>query len=203
MDIKVVFATIGVIIGIIGFFPYLRDVLAKKTKPHSFTWLIWALTQGVAVAGMWAGGGDVGAISMTIGTIIIFLIFLLSLKYGYRDISLSDKIILTVALIAIGIWVFLDNPILALLMVTGIDVIGYIPSIRKCFHEPGSETVLAWNAAIAANVFSLLALREYNFMTIGYLVPIFLLNSFFVIFILICRNQLGQKNITIKKESDL
>lgn len=57
-------------------------------------------------------------------------------------------------------------------MVSLIDVLGYLPSFRKTFEEPWTETPLSWLIFAAANVFSILALREYNLLTLCYLISI-------------------------------
>jgi hypothetical protein len=46
MDMKFWFAIAAAMVGIAAFLPYLRDMLARKTRPHAYTWLIWILTQG-------------------------------------------------------------------------------------------------------------------------------------------------------------
>lgn len=73
-------------------------------------------------------GGGLGAIALTVGTICVFMVMLLSLKYGTRNITRSDTIILILALAAVFVWVQLDNPLLAVIMVTLIDLAGYVPS---------------------------------------------------------------------------
>lgn len=58
IDIKIILAIISTVVAIaLAFVPYLRDIFRRKTKPHTYTWLIWTITQGTAVAGLWYGGG--------------------------------------------------------------------------------------------------------------------------------------------------
>lgn len=173
IDIKLIFAILSGLVAIIGaFLPYLRDIFRKKTKPHAYTWLIWTITQGTAVAGLWYGHGGWGAVTLAIGTLFVFLVFLLSLKYGSRNITKSDTIVLIAALLAIVVWWQLHNPLLAVLMVSIIDVLGYVPSFRKSFQEPWTETLSSWVVFSVANILSMLALSEYNFLTTAYLMVI-------------------------------
>lgn len=105
ISVKLVFAILATAIGIIGgFFPYFRDILLRKTKPHAYTWLIWTITQGTAVAGLWQGKGGWGTLPVSIGTVFVFVIFLLSLKYGTRNITRGDTFILIAALAAVAVW---------------------------------------------------------------------------------------------------
>ena len=87
-DIKIILAIIATFIGIVAFFPYLKDTLNRKTKPHAYTWLIWALTQGTAVFAMLYAGGGIGAMNLAVGLFFVFAVFLFSLKYGTKVLSI-------------------------------------------------------------------------------------------------------------------
>jgi len=182
MDLKLLFSIIATAIGVAAIFPYLRDTFSRRTKPHPYTWLIWGITQGTAVAGIWHGGGGWGVLSLTVGTILAIIIFLVSLKYGTRNITKSDTVVLIAAFLAIGVWWQLDQPLISVIMVSAIDVLGYIPSFRKSYHEPWSEYLVAWIAWCATGVFAILALGEYNLLTTTYLITITVANLLFLLF---------------------
>ena len=119
--------------------------------------------------GLIYGKGGWGFLDLLVGTIFVFLIFLLSLKYGTKNITKSDTIILIVALLAIVVWIKMKNPLLAVFMVSAIDFIGYIPSFRKTFQEPWTETVSSWMIFAIGNIFVILSLGEYNLLTLTYI----------------------------------
>lgn len=183
MDYKLIIALIASALTIIGFIPYFKDVFGKKTKPHLFTWLIWTITQGTAVVALLQGGGRFGGISLIIGTILVFVIFLLSFKYGTKDITISDKIVLVVALLAVLVWWQLDNALAAVLMVSAIDGAGYIPTIRKTFKNPWSETPSFWLIMASTDLLAIISNAEYNLLTVTYLSVLLFAN---VIVSLIC-----------------
>lgn len=170
MDTKIILTIIATIIGVAAFFPYLRDIFSLKTTPHAYTWLIWAITQGTAVFGIWYGGGGWGALNLTVGTLFVIAVFLFSLKYGTKNITKSDTAILIVALSAIVVWWQLDKPLISVIMVSAIDVIGYVPSFRKSYQEPWSETLISWILFSVSSIFAISALKEYNLLTVTYLV---------------------------------
>lgn len=172
MDTKIILTIIATVIGVAAFFPYLKDTFSLKTRPHSYTWLIWAITQGTAVFGIWYGGGGWGALNLTVGIIFVIAVFLFSLKYGTKNITKSDTAILIAALLAIVVWWQLDKPLISVIMVSAIDVIGYIPSFRKSYHEPWSETLISWILFSVSNILAILALSEYNLLTVTYLTAI-------------------------------
>jgi hypothetical protein len=193
MDIKLLFSLAATGAIVIAFFFYIQDIFRGKTQPHIYTWLIWAITQGTAVAGLWYGGGGVGAWSLTLGTVLIFLVLLLCIKRGTKNITRSDTITLGAALCAIGIWVFLDVPLLAIGLVSAIDVSGYIPSIRKSFEEPWSENIPAWIWFIASGFLAIAALEKYDFLTLTYLVAINTANILLVVVCIVRRSKVPPK----------
>ena len=193
IDLKFIIAIIASLLSFIGFIPYVRDIFKKKTKPHLYTWLIWGITQGTAAVALLYGGGKFGSISLIVGIVFVSIICLLSFKYGTKDITTSDKIVLVLALLAIVIWWQLDNPLIAVLMVSAIDGAGYIPTIRKSFKNPWSETLSFWVIMAAVDLLSLVANAEYNFLTVAYLTTLSVANVA-VVFVCFFRRRVIQKS---------
>jgi hypothetical protein len=61
MDFKVLVALIAVAMTITGYFFYFRDIFASKTKPHAFSWLVWAVLTGIAFFGQLSDNAGPGA----------------------------------------------------------------------------------------------------------------------------------------------
>lgn len=187
MGFKVFFSVLSVVIGLIGFWPYLKSVFSGQTKPHAFTWFIWGITQGTATAALWVGGGGYGALPLTVGTGLAFLVFFLSLQDGKSFITLSDSLVLAIALVAIGFWWFLEYAMLSVVLVSAIDVLGYVPTFRKSYFSPKTEHAMAWGLFALSNVFSLMALSAYNILTMTYIVALFFANAALFVFLVIRR----------------
>lgn len=167
-DFKVLCASFAIVFAIVGFFPYFRDIFKRKTTPHLYTWLIWGITQSIAAAASWDGGGKFGAVCLVVETILVVLIFCLTFKYGTKHITRGDTIVLILALMAIAVWWHMSNHLVSVLMATSIDTMGYIPTIRKAFAEPWSETLSFWSFMALANAFIIASSAEYNALTVTY-----------------------------------
>lgn len=189
-DFKVLFSALAALCSIAAYVPYLREIFAGRTKPHAFTWLIWMLTTTTAAAGGWAGGGGWGAANQTLSAFLTVLFFLLSLWYGTKNITKSDTTILLLALIAIALWWRFNSPLLAVWMVTAIDAAAYIPTFRKSFSEPLTESLFAWTLFTFYALFALLALREYNALTVPYLLMTAIANAALALFLFVRRRSL-------------
>tara|TARA_B100000745_G_C20154618_1_gene395642 strand:+ start:10213 stop:10815 length:603 start_codon:yes stop_codon:yes gene_type:complete len=190
-DWKLAIGLIASFVYVVGLFPYIRDIFAHKTKPHIYTWLIWILTQGTAIGGLIIGGGGFASIALVISLLVVGFIFLLSFKYGTRNITRSDTITLIGALIAIGVWWQLDNPLLAILMVSAIDALGYIPTFRKTYVDPWSETKISWLLAGIGSFLIILSIEEYNFLTATYVATLFAANTSLYVLIVVRRKFLS------------
>jgi hypothetical protein len=182
-DLKSVFSVLGAACSLFAYVPYLRDMLARRTEPHAFTWLIWTISTGTAAAASWLGGGGYGSLAQGFGSFLTLCFFFASLRYGTKDITRSDVFVLLVALSAVGVWVFLDNPLLAVIMVTLIDFLAYIPTYRKLWKQPQSESLFGWVFWTLAPIFFISAFNTYNALTLTY--PLMTLSANIALLLLI------------------
>lgn len=190
MDPKTIFFLIAFCLAVSAYIPYFLGIFKGETKPHAYTWLIWTITTGIGTAGVWYGGGGLPVVTFATTTVLTFIIFLLSLKFGTKNITTGDTITLLAALTAVFVWVGLDNPLWSVILGISIDLIGYWPTARKAFMEPWSESSFAWVLWTLAPLFSLLALQTYNPLTTSYYGPIFAVNTLLVAMFLIRRRAL-------------
>jgi hypothetical protein len=193
-DIKLIFAIVAFLLTFfLAFLPYIRDILKNKTKPHIYTWFIWTITQGVATVSLFYGKGSWGALNLLISTFFVFIIFFLSLKYGTKNITKSDVIVLIIALLTIIIWIQVRSLLLAVFMVSVIDFMAYLPSFRKTFQEPWTETVSTWFVSTLGYMLIIFSLSEYNLLTLTYLITIIFANMIMVFICLTRRNILKNR----------
>ncbi len=197
LDIKLVLAIIASIITIIAYIPYFKDLFAKRTKPHLYTWLIWGITQGTASVALIKGGGNFAAISVILGTVLVLLIFLFSFKYGTKNITKMDTFVLIMALLSIVVWWQLKSPLIAVLMVSAIDGLGYIPTFRKTYQDPWSETPIFWLLMALAMIITIVSNGEYNWLTVTYIAVLGVCNAV-VLGITILRRKVVSRTQKIK-----
>jgi len=190
MSIKLILGTVSTILAIAGTLPYLINVLAKKTTPHIYTWLVWGIIQATSAIAMIINGAGFGSWPIIIGALSCFLIFLLSFKYGTKNITKFDTLCLILAIISIIIWIIQKNPLITVILLSVIDTLGFIPTYRKAYIEPQSETLSAFVICAAAYFFGILALQDYSVITAFYLITIFISNFVFVALIFLRRKAL-------------
>ena len=171
--IKTTCGIIATIISAVAFFPYLKDIFRRKTQPHSYTWLIWTILQITGVIAMFNNGAGLGALALAVGAVFCLYVFILSLKYGTKNITAFDTVCLIGALAAIGVYAFLHNPTLSVILITVIDFVGFLPTLRKAYAEPYSETLSLFTLGVIWSSFNLVAIFSYTIVTTLY--PAFIL----------------------------
>lgn len=176
-DMKETLAVIAAVLAIIGNVPYLIDIVKGKTKPHPYTWLVWSVVSCIVFFGQLKSGGGVGSIPTAASEIFTILIFLFSLKYGFKGIKTVDTIFLVVALAGIIPWILTNDATLSVIIAVSIDLVAFVPTIRKTWREPATETPILYTMNIVRHVLALFALEAYNIATTLHSLAMIITNS--------------------------
>lgn len=190
MDIKIVIAVISIVMTIAGYFYYFRDIFAGKTKPHAFSWLVWGLLTAIAFAGQVAGNGGAGAWVTLVTAVISLIIFFLALTKGEKEITRFDWYNLSGAGFALVLWVLTDNLLYSVILITVIDFLGFLPTIRKSIKKPYEETLIHYFFAGTKFLLAIIALENYSLITWLYPASLVFANLGFAVMLIVRRKQL-------------
>ncbi len=166
MEIKEIISIAVVVMTIVAYIPYIKDTFSGKTKPHIFTWITGTITASTIFGLQLFGGGGVGSFPTLSVALICLLITLLSIQRGTKDIKSGDYFFLLFSIVGVIVWVFLDQPVFAIIILTISQVSGYIPTIRKSWLDPESETLSLYTISTIRHGISILALNNLNILTI-------------------------------------
>lgn len=191
MDYKVLLGVTAVVIGFIGYVPYFRDIFSAKTKPHAFSWLVWGVLTGIAFVGQVVSGGGAGTWVTGFTTVICLVIFGLALSKGKKDFPLVDWLSLLGAGFALLLWFLTDDPLGAVILISIIDAVGFIPTYRKSYIRPSEETVFTYHMSSLKYLVGLFALGSYSLVTVLYPVSLIISNTLFVMLLITRRKQLA------------
>jgi len=191
-DYKTFLGGLAVVVALVSLLPYFRDMYKGTTKPHAFSWFVWALLTGIAfVAQVFEGGGP-GAWLTGVSALLNFIVFVIALRYGSWKFSRFDWIALVLALLAIAAWKITSLPVLAVILVTIADALGYLPTFRKGYIRPDEETVSTYALSGVMFFISLFALEVFTLTTWLYPLSLVITNALFVTMILFRRRKLAQ-----------
>ncbi|MBI5457400.1 hypothetical protein HY971_01600 [Candidatus Kaiserbacteria bacterium] len=195
-DYHVVFAAAGSALGLLSFVFYFKDIFRGKTKPHIFTWIVWTLLTGLTSLIQFSEGGGAGAWVAGVESLSCLGVAVLSYTRGEKDITRVDWICFGAALLATGMWLLADQPLLAVLLVISADALGFAPTLRKSYTKPYEETVSMYTLSASHWIFSIIALQTLSLTTVLYPAVISLLDTTLVATLLIRRRQLaGRTNV--------
>lgn len=178
--IKEILGLIAVALAFLGSYPYVRDILKGKTKPHLFTYLVWSIVGTLAFLGQWSSGAGPGAWVSGVMVIFSILVFGLSFKFGTEDVTKLDVVFLIAALSAIVPWWLTDNPTLSVIIATFVDVCAFFPTIRKTYNDPSSETLISYVLNLLRHGLAICALASFVVATYIYPAALFCMNFILV-----------------------
>lgn len=168
MPLNEIFSFAGMFLSVYCLIPYYRGILAHKTQPHVFSWLIFGIITAIAAAVQFAEGGGPGTWVVALNACLCLSVVVLALRFGQRDIRPVDWVTLAAALISIPVWLLADNPVLAVFILLAIEAFAYFPTIRKSWHKPHEEVVQTWLLGSVTFCLAVLALNHYEFTTVAY-----------------------------------
>lgn len=188
LDYHALLGAVASVIGFIGYVPYYRDVLRRKTNPHPFTYGIWALLSAITFAAQLAKGAGPGAWVTAVPVIMGLGVVILTLNYGgKREIVRIDWILLAAALCAIVAWRLTSDPLYAVLISTFASACAFVPTFRKSYHKPDEETALSYALGALRSFVAIPALLSFNITTLLPLLENIAANVSFVTMVLIRR----------------
>ncbi len=186
---KETLAIIGAVIAIAGNIPYLLDVIKKRVEPHPYTWLVWTIVSGVTFFGALAKGAGVGVIPTGAAEIFTIIIFFLSLRYGFKNIRRIDTYFLIIALFGLIPWALTKDPTISVIIVVAIDLVAFIPTLRKTWKQPRTETPALYSMNVVRHILTLFSLQAYNIATMLHSIAMIVVNSCMTFMIILRKRQ--------------
>lgn len=165
MEVKEILAIVAALLAVAGNVPYVLDVLKGGVRPHPYTWFVWSIVSATVFFGMFVKGAGIAALPVAASEIFTFVIFLLSAKYGFRDIAWVDHVYLAVALSGFIPWIITKDPTVSVVIAVAIDVLAFMPTLRKTWLEPSTETPILYGSNVLRHILILFSLQAYNIAT--------------------------------------
>ena len=184
---KNIIGIIAIVLTFIAYAPYFRDLLKGKTKPHIFSWFIWAIVTSIIYALQVSAGAGLGSLVTLAVAVISLLIFILGFKNGNKNIKKIDIVFLVLALLAIPLWLVIDQPVLSIILLSTIDMLGFAPTVRKSWDDPYSETLSLYTITTFRHGLSIFALANYNIVTLLFPTTWVIANALFSIMLIVRR----------------
>lgn len=186
--------TISLLVGIYGYIPYFRNMFKGKTKPHVFSWFIWAILTGIAFFWQLSDGAGLGARATGFASLVCGIITLYARSHGgQKYITKRDRYAFIGAGIAWLLRRITNNVLWSMILITLIDALGFFPTYRKGWYNPHSETAIMYMLNGLKFIFAIGAMAHFSTITILYPASLVLMNCSFAILLYVRRKQLLKK----------
>jgi len=159
---------VAVAITVLGTLPYVLAMVRGRVRPHAFSWLIWAVTTGIAFAGQLASHGGIGAAAAGASCAVAFTICGYAYWRGERSYTPLDWLCLAGAAAALVGWALAGGPLIAVALVSLVDAIAVVPTIRKAYARPDEEGISVFVLQSVKWLFAIYALDSLNATTLLY-----------------------------------
>ena len=163
MSIYYILGILSAICFVIAYIPYVISVIAGKTKPHPFSWFLWGLI-GILSLYFYIHVGAHETLPLAYGGAIFpFVVFLFSLKYWSGGFSRFDYIVLTLSILSIVLYVLFRSASFSLSISILADMFAFMPTIRKTYLDPSSESLPSWCLFLGSYILSVLAISRWTY----------------------------------------
>ncbi len=187
LDPRVLIAIVASILAFVGNISYLKDVFKGRVKPHPYTWFIWSIVSMTTFFGGLAKGAGIGALPTGVAeafTIIIFFFSLRDLLRGNTEhIRTIDHYFLAIALLGLIPWALTKDPTISVIVVVLIDLVAFMPTLRKTWRHPETEQPVLYTMNVARHILTLFSLQTYNIATTIHSIAMICTNTVMTMFI--------------------
>lgn len=178
--------TLGQISGLlllIGGSTYIWQTLTGKVRPERATWFVYFTLGMISLWGQRAAGGT-DSLWLTISqNLMTGIIFIISIFRGVGGLTKFDFKCLGLATLGVLLWALSRQPAVAILGVVFADAMGTLPTIRKAYKDPESESLFSWGIDIPAALLGVLSVGTLNIALLLY--PGYLVVSISAVFVAI------------------
>lgn len=189
------FAILGALITLGGNAAYARDTFRGRTHPNRVSWALWTLAPMVAFAAELAQHVGLDALltlAVGLGPLLVVVASFVD-PNAYARLTGLDLLCGGLSLLALAAWALTGSGDVAICLSILADLFGAIPTIRKAYRHPRSESASAFIASALGAVITLLTIKPHawGFASFGFPAYIVLAGSLISALVLTPRPDAG------------
>ena len=164
---KALAAALALALTIGCFVPYVVAISRGCLRPSAVTWSIWALGTLLVVGAQASAGAGIGALPLALSACLSGGVAVLAaVRGGDLRPAPCDLACLAGAAGAALAWLATDDALLAVVLLTALDLVGFGPLLRRAWSRPDDESALFYLAGAVRNALLLCALDARNATTV-------------------------------------
>lgn len=166
-----------------GSYRYVYDTIKGTTRPNRVSQGIWALIPFIGVgAALSSGAGVFTTIRTLMSGLVPLTIFFASFinRTGYWRTTKFDYVCAVLSLFALILWLGVRLPEQAILLAVVADLFAAIPTIRKSWTNPESETGTAYIMGLLSVVVIIPTIKVFDIPNTAFQIYLLTVNSILV-----------------------
>ncbi len=166
-------------ISVAGSSLYIRDTLRETTKPNRVSWSMWALAPLIGTAAAISAGADLWAtVRIFLSGFLPLIVFIASFvnPQSYWKLSIFDILCGVCSAIALILWLSTGFDTSAILLAAIGDGFACVPTLRKAWTHPETETGLTYVASLVAVVLVLPSIPVWNIQNSAFQIYLLIAN---------------------------
>ncbi|HUC03878.1 MAG TPA: hypothetical protein VL961_00675 [Acidimicrobiales bacterium] len=162
--ISVNFVYLGATIGVLGSLAYLRDTLRGTTQPNRVSWMLFAVFPLLSAAVEFHEGVGVRTLTTFIVGFMPLLIFVASFHspHGVWRIRRLDYVCGVLSLGGGAVWLVTQRGTVAIVASIVADALAAVPTLRKGWSHPHTETLWGYVGAFLNTTILLLTVDRWT-----------------------------------------
>lgn len=174
---------VSVGVSVAGASTYIWNTLRGTTKPNRVSWSMWALAPLIGTAAALSAHADPWATTrIFLAGFLPLLVFIASFvnPKSYWKLTTFDLVCGICSVLALVVWLGIDAPRLAILIAALGDGLASLPTIRKAWQHPETETGLTFVASLVAVLLVLPSIPVWTIENSAFQVYLLLANALIV-----------------------
>ena len=163
---------------------YVRDTLAGRSKPNRVSFFMWSLGPLIGTGAALSAHADVWATARIFFSGLVPCIILIASfinPKSYLKLTTFDLLCGATSLIALIVWLIIDVPRIAILLAAIADGFATLPTVRKAWQFPETETGLIYIAGFIGTLLVIPSIPRWDIENSAFQIYLIIANVLLII----------------------
>lgn len=179
MNIDIILILISIALSLYGSYNYVYDTIKGTTRPNRVSQSLWAIAPLIGVGAAISSGAPWMTTVRTFMAGFVPLIILIASfanKNGYWKTTKFDYFCGLFSVIALIMWLVVDLPVYAVLLAAVADLFAAVPTIKKSWTNPESETGIAYIMSLISVLVILPTIKVFDIQNTAFQIYLLIVN---------------------------
>ena len=176
---------VGAALNLSGTYVYIRGTIKGTTRPNRVTYLLWSIAPFIATGAALSSGvrwAVVPVFATGFGPLLVFISSFVN-KNSYWKLGRYDYICGAFSVLALILWGLTSQPMIAIIFAIISDAFAALPTLKKSWTNPETESGSAYILAMIATVTTYAAVTSWTFSEYGFATYIIFMDGLIALFI--------------------